>query len=61
MEVVTVCRIVDVDVDVDGGPERVVSTDKRGVDELGTGSNDTNVNAGYVVVRSVCETNARQN
>lgn len=48
-----VCKTVEDDVEVDGGPERVVRIDRRGVVELGAGNKDTNVIAGYVVARSV--------
>ncbi len=45
-DVVIVCIKVEVEVDVDGGPESVVRIDNRGVEEFGAGRRETKVNDG---------------
>ena len=55
MDVVMSCMIDDVDVVVDGGPDRAVITDSFGAAPAAPGMNDTNARNGYVVASKVCE------
>jgi hypothetical protein len=49
------CMMDEVEVVVDGGPERVVRTDSLGAAPPAPGMKDTNASEGYVVAISVCD------